>query len=283
MKMSYSIVLSNGLPVSLSVSLLGKNYNIGSEMSITVMGVTDGTQVQVLTDRDVVVRFTNAQGQNSLVPLLGNNTPFFLTEGQGTYGIFLAGNTVIPGQVTVKSIVDRILYNPCNFEPEYPVFPYGVDQFAGNNAWFNNSPCEYNWFQEILAMLNVLLRDKTEAQRVKLLNEAVVTEIPFQGVDDITLLEASILIRSPSLVARLLALGADPNISTSGINLVNQIIAATGYDFYNGNFPEDQAIVDALLRAGANVYPGFPGTSLPYNGFPYWQGNAFNGCSNGLC
>lgn len=196
---------------------------------------------------------------------------------------------VVPSNITVKPIIDRILQQDC--PPTYgaPCPPYGyptmwpggypygyqagVQGYPMYNYW-GSDPCQLQKLQEILAMLNTLLSPLPRELQLNLLNQAVLTFVPAQGNTEITLLEAAIVMRWPGLVAHLLRMGASPNVTTSGISLVAQLIEALPMDASEGGAGATQAIIDLLLQAGSLVPPGFPGTQgyLPQairGGYPY--------------
>ena len=203
---------------------------------------------------------------------------------------------IIPSDITVKPIVDRILQQDCPFVYGGPCPPYGYPYGQGYPAtwtggyaygypsavagqgpvfdYWGSNPCQLQKLQEILAMLNSLLSPLPREVQLNLLNQAVFTFVPAQGNTEITLLEAAIVMRWPGLVAQLLRLGASPNVTTSGISLVAQLLQALPMDATEGHAAETQAIIDLLLQSGSLVPPGFPGTQgyLPEairRGYPY--------------
>lgn len=130
-----------------------------------------------------------------------------------------------------------------------------------------NQECEYIRYQEVARALNGLLVQIRSP--LSILNVAVEAFVRGQGRTDITILEAAIIMRWPALVARLLALGADPNLSTSGVSLVQQLLEAEVLDPMYGslsgrptvhgeiNEGRDREIINLLLQAGAIRPPGF--------------------------
>lgn len=160
----------------------------------------------------------------------------------------------IPGS-PIKIIIDRILVPDC--PPVYQcIQPLYTPWYGG----YESNPCQIQKLQEILAMLNSLLIPLPRSMQLDLINQIVVTFVPGQGNTEITLLEAAIIQRWPKLVAQLLAMGASPNISTSGISLVAQLLEAIPLDTVEGNTINTQAIIELLLSNGSFVPPGFPGT-----------------------
>lgn len=89
------------------------------------------------------------------------------------------------------------------------------------------------------------------------LNVPVLTFVPGQGRTEITILEAAIVMRWPELVSQVLILGANPNVTTAGIPLVQQLLTLCSGP---GDWWAEQAIIQILLQFGAWVPPGFPGT-----------------------
>jgi len=96
---------------------------------------------------------------------------------------------------------------------------------------------------------------------VDIINKAVLTQVEGQGITDVTPLEAAIIVRWPTLVTRLLAMGADPNMSTSGESLVDQLRIAKRDELCNvstcsrENIEIIDKIICALLNAGAYATP----------------------------
>ena len=89
------------------------------------------------------------------------------------------------------------------------------------------------------------------------INNIVVTNIPNQGRASVTMLEAAVIMREVDIVAYLLSKGADPNISTSGTSMVDQLIMGT--QMY-GIMPTEceQLIIDLLIQAGGGNGLGCP-------------------------
>lgn len=115
----------------------------------------------------------------------------------------LAGQYAIMtiGGEDVRLIVDRILAMDC--PPSFGHRPYEAP------------PCEYMKYNEIMGMLRNM--DKNN------INDVVQTMVPGQGFQPITLLEASLLMRNVPVISWLLANGASPNITSTGIPLTQQL------------------------------------------------------------
>lgn len=114
-----------------------------------------------------------------------------------------------------------------------------------------------------------------------LINVPVSMFVPNQGMTQITLLEAAIIARNPVVVQQLLGLGANPNITTAGVPLVQQLLADPTPD------PATQAIIGMLggvapglglgIAAAAATAPGIgmggygagiaPGMSMGMGGY----------------
>lgn len=135
--------------------------------------------------------------------------------------------------VFLKTIIDRILAPDCPVQPGGP----GID-------------CRIMKSQQVVAMLQQLLITTNPYTCPRILDTPVMTFVPGQGPTMVTVLEAAIIMRMPTLVGYILQLGANPNVTTAGIPLIAQIPAIT---------PEDQAIIELLLNFGALPPPGFPG------------------------
>lgn len=184
--------------------------------------------------------------------------------------------SIIPPGLTMEAIIDRILapdcprpilnpgYGPC--QGPYP--PYGPSlMWSGGYATgvvsgptypsWGSDPCQLQKLQQILGMLNALLGSLPRQMQLNLLNTPVVTFVPNQGRTEVTILEAAIIMRWPGLVAQLLIMGASPNVSTSGVSLVAQLIEALPNDATEGLGADTQAIIDILLQSGSYVPPGF--------------------------
>lgn len=196
--------------------------------------------------------------------------------------------TIIPSNLTVKPIVDMILaqdcppvilpYGGCNTCPGPYGYGFGVPYapYAPSTFWsggygsgvlsgptyplWGSSPCEQQKLVRILAALDNLLAPLPRQMQLNLLNSVVTTFVPNQGQTTVTLLEAAIIMRWPGLVARLLILGASPNVSTSGVSLLAQLVQALPLDFQEGQAADTQAIIDLLQQSGVLVPPGYPGT-----------------------
>lgn len=191
---------------------------------------------------------------------------------------------VIPSNLSVKPIVDMILAPDC---PPMPLpyggcgpygapFPVPYAPYASSMYWsggygsgilngptypyWGSSPCQQQKLVRILAALDAILAPLPRQMQLNLLNSVVTTFVPEQGQTTVTLLEAAIIMRWPGLVARLLILGASPNVTTSGISLLAQLIEALPLDLQQGQGAETQAIIDLLNQSGSLVPPGYPGT-----------------------
>jgi len=92
------------------------------------------------------------------------------------------------------------------------------------------------------------------------LNMPVLITMPGQERCPITVLEAAIIKRYPLLVRQLLILGASPNVSTSGVSLVFQLLEELPMDYQMGIGMITQYIIDLLQWNGSYVPPGYPGT-----------------------
>jgi hypothetical protein len=92
------------------------------------------------------------------------------------------------------------------------------------------------------------------------LNMPVYIEMPGQERCPITILEAAILKRYPLLVRQLLIMGASPNVSTSGVSLVFQLLEELPMDYQMGIGLITQYIIELLQWNGSYVPPGYPGT-----------------------
>lgn len=159
----------------------------------------------------------------------------------------------------IRVIVDRILAPDCppNIVGGPGYFPYQTGNLSGPMypMWGSN-PCQMQKLQEIMSMLNRILLPLSREQQLIALNQPVVTFVPGQGNTEITLLESAIVMRWPGLVSQLLIFGANPNVTTSGIPLVAQLLQAIPLSPCQNT----QVIIDLLLQSGALVPPGFPGT-----------------------
>jgi hypothetical protein len=183
--------------------------------------------------------------------------------------------SIIPPGISVKPIVDLILQQDCppaiigtgcgSCQQQLPSlmwsggYGYGIQAGPTYPSW-GSSPCQLQKLQRILAMLNSLLLSLPQQWQRNLLNEVVVTFVPNQGNTEVTLLEAAIIMRWPGLVAQLLQMGASPNVSTSGVSLLAQLIEALPMDYQQGFGQDTQAIIDLLQQSGSLVPPGYPGT-----------------------
>lgn len=144
-----------------------------------------GAQIQVQSNRPVIIRGPSMQMFQS--PF----TPSF----PGQYAIMTIGGE------EVRQIVDRILCMDC--PPTFGHRPYEAP------------PCEYMKYNEIMGMLRNM--DRLH------LNDIVQTTVPGQGFQPITLLEASLLMRNVPVISWLLAIGANPNITSTGVPLTQQL------------------------------------------------------------
>jgi len=95
-----------------------------------------------------------------------------------------------------------------------------------------------------------------------MINVPVSMFVPNQGMTQITMLEAAIIARNPSMVQQLLSMGANPNVTTAGVPLVQQLLADPTPD------PTTQAII-GMLGGAAPL-----GTGLAMNTMPIGQGVA---------
>lgn len=189
--------------------------------------------------------------------------------------------------ITLETIIDYILVPNCppnyigdiGYGPTPYGFPlaqwgggYGMDYGPMYPSW-GSTPCQLEKLQQVLAMLNTLLAPLSREAATRLLNTPVLTFVPGQGRTDITILEAAIIMRWPGLVSQLLQAGASPNVSTSGVSLVYQLMEDL-YSGLDGQGFQEQQIIDLLLQDGSYVPPGFPGTvgivpdAIRYGGRP---------------
>lgn len=125
-----------------------------------------------------------------------------------------------PGLYTIlgQSIIDRILSMECLYM---------------NNQPYVQSPCEYQKYQDIVRRIDPsVINDITEAM------------VPGQGWKPITMLEAALLMRNVPLVSYLLANGADPRITSTGVPLTQQL-----YTPYQDEASRE--LMHLLLREGA--------------------------------
>lgn len=253
--------------------------NQGQTISLSDINTGDGFVVRI--EAPITVRYDSTdltRSGRTIFPQGTGDYPRYNFVGAGTYTIRKEGDNVFSGNVTVLDVVNTILNNQCGWNP-YSNVLYGG---PWNQAWGNNSACEYEQFGLVSGMINKLLFNKTREERVRLLNEVVVTPYLPPGSNDgtgqCTMLEATVITTWPALVAKLLTLGADPNLTTNpfGQTILTQLTIAqldgqAMYDWY-----DVQAIIDSLLKAGAYVPPYFPGTygyaqQAPW-GFPFPPG-----------
>lgn len=137
--------------------------------------------------------------------------------------ITMAGPYVVMESSPLRDAVDRVLACDC---------PYDMNPYP-----YAQSQCEYQKYRDVMDAISLL----NPAQ----LNEVVETMVPGQGWKPITLLEASIIMRNVPLVAYLLANGANPNVTSTGIPLTQQLCPMIDQD------PALAEIMQLLLRAGA--------------------------------
>lgn len=246
--MSYRAVISNDLSFPIVISLVSTTTGVGTEriieskqsISVDVDTLTTGFIVKV--SFPITVR-KDANGTSVVIPATTQGIPnisppfpLYLFQGPGTYIILPSGSFVSNDLLALKRIIDLILNNTCDIGlpitpvpvwGNYALGPFG--QQVGGPGQFPVFPpigdncCEDRRFNEIIALLTALLQGKTQSEITTLLNTPVVTFVPLQGQTDVTILEAAIIARWPELVARLLALGASPNVSTSGVPLIEQL------------------------------------------------------------
>jgi hypothetical protein len=84
--------------------------------------------------------------------------------------------------------------------------------FPGFNPY---QPC--NNTAAVIDSINNLLLSVPVPERCRVLNTIVLAFVPNQGRTEVTMLEAAIITRNVPLVAYLLAAGANPNLTTSGV------------------------------------------------------------------
>lgn len=177
---------------------------------------------------------------------------------------FIVNRILAPDCPPVVNPVVNTGCGPCGGYPvpyvqQAPIWSGGYNYGTPYNAYGINQ-CLVQKLQQVLSMLNSTLSPLPREMQLNLLNTPVVSFVPGQGNTEITLLEAAIVMRWPALVEQLIVMGASPNVSTSGISLIAQLIEALPLDFQDGNAQNTQAIIDILQRSGSYVPPGYPGT-----------------------
>lgn len=252
--MSFRITLSNGFNREINVNLDNQTFPIAANSSVFADGVRVGDVVTVQANGPIVVR-RDFNNESDLVQLVAGNNPSFVISGPGVYGIFPEGTIVPDGDVSVRRVIDTILSNVCDF-----------NNFGG----FNDDQCDFFQFQQVMSLLNALLAGKTGPERRAIMNTVILTFVPNQGRTDVTMLEAAIIMRNVPLVARILSLGANPNLTTAGVPLVLQLLGSN----FNGVFDDEpldtQQIINLLIRAGAYYPPNWR--------FDNWQFDNFFPC-----
>lgn len=162
----------------------------------------------------------------------------------------------------LKEIIDTILIPDC---PPDCGGGYGYPGMSGPyNGFQYSNPCNLAKTQRIMSMIYPLIY-APGSNGVILLNTPVLTRVFNQGITDVTILEAAIIMRIPSLVFQLIEIGSSPNISTSGVPLLSQLLAAQPLDANQGTETELQQIINILLQSGVYVNPGM----IPVQGYGY--------------
>lgn len=240
--MNFNITLSSEIPTPLQLSVDNNNLQIDPADSLLLGDVRQGEVVTFANNADVrIVRQANNVTQPvDIVNIRGMRG--FIVPGPGSYTLFPAS---LPLGGGIEAIIQRILAHNS---------PY--------DQW--NICC--NDYNEVVALLNAILAPLNPFARQQLLNTPIITFVPNQGNTEVTILESAIIMRWVPMVAYLLRIGANPNVTTAGVPFVVQLAPQAAID------PRVQAIIAYLVQAGAVVPFGFEQFSASFGGFNLFPG-----------
>lgn len=273
--MSYDATIINNYPTPVTIIPLtdgipGTASILNTKESLSLSQIMNDDGFTVRLDASITIKFESTDLTKSpsvIYPNGENDYPTYSFKGPGVYTIYSDGEFISRGAVSASDVVNAILTTPCEW------VPYSNTMFNGpwDNLYGINSQCEFDLVQTICGMLNTLFFNKSKEERLYILNTPIITQYlpPFasDGTGLCTMLEAAVIMRYTAIVIKLLTYGANPNVTSNPyeVTILSQLIQ----EQYNGTFYEDpydnQAIIDALLKAGAWVPPYFPGTQGYFN------------------
>lgn len=287
--MSFSIEISNRIGIPLRFRIGEVRETLPAGQSLILNDVRSGERMFILDPpfglyvvRDIPLSNLFVASESNVEILLNRNevdrVAVFSIPGPGRY-VFLNRGPIgpnpgfpvgpgIPGApIRVEQIVERIFAVPFLPPPVCPVIanPYGPGAIE--------APCSHTG--QIINAINALIAPYPPAERCRIINQIVRTFVPGQGQANVTLLEAAIIMRNVPLVQYLLSVGADPNLTTTGVPFNEQLALAARVD------PRVRQILILLEQAGLGecgrsncpcpgAFPGYPQPfpqPLPYPGY----------------
>lgn len=275
--MSYEAIIVNNYITQLTIIPLEGNtpqqsVQLPKGQSVPLTDINNGDGFVIRTNEPITVKYDSSdltKAGRVIYPTGSGDFPTYKFIGAGKYTIYSDGDNYFDGDVSPVDVINAILTNPCQWNNYSNVLYQG----PWNAAWGNNSPCEFDQFVLVCGMLNKLLFNKSRDERLRILNEPIITPYlpPYanDGTGRVTMLEAAVIVVWPALVVKLLSMGADPNVTTNpyGQTILVQLLLEQANGTYYYDWADNQAIVDALLKAGAWVPPYFPGTAGYIQGY----------------